>query len=352
MKKKLLLAGIAILALVAIFGITLFIFLDNPDDENLGNQAAENVKSIDEWALTSEDCFPEEVFNEDDQTCEIICDTDEECERIANEIEERIEQIGNDYYEGRDDFRELDPEDANLIISYEVDQNEISELSTPEVSDDFKIWQESVQYHDEIWQVFTTIIPASQRADVVRFNLFTDGEDETLASVNQNEEDFSLWDLNVDIVDSIGEENLEELQYTLIHEFGHILTLRQGQLDLNEELLYALSDEEYDQLLEREEMLCGDNLYLMEGCSTENSYINRFYQAYWLNQEDGNYVPDMFVTEYASTDIAEDIAESWTAFILQDAPSNINSTIAEEKILFFYDYPELVSLRQFIRSRI
>lgn len=55
------------------------------------------------------------------------------------------------------------------------------------------------------------------------------------------------------------------------------------------------------------------------------------------------------MTDYAATNPGEDIAESWTAFILQPKPTG--STIADQKTLFFYDYPELVRLRGQITSR-
>jgi hypothetical protein len=50
-----------------------------------------------------------------------------------------------------------------------------------------------------------------------------------------------------------------------------------------------------------------------------------------------------FVREYASTNPVEDIAESWTAFILRPTPQN--DTVADQKINFFYKFPELVELR-------
>ncbi|MEZ4643120.1 MAG: hypothetical protein R3E31_10390 [Chloroflexota bacterium] len=58
---------------------------------------------------------------------------------------------------------------------------------------------------------------------------------------------------------------------------------------------------------------------------------------------------DWFVTDYAATNPGEDIAESFTAFILQPKPTE--DTLAAEKILFFYDYPELVALRKDLASR-
>ncbi|MBK9051223.1 MAG: hypothetical protein IPL78_09985 [Chloroflexi bacterium] len=48
------------------------------------------------------------------------------------------------------------------------------------------------------------------------------------------------------------------------------------------------------------------------------------------------------MTDYAATNPAEDIAETFMAFVLEPKPNG--DTIAEEKVLFFYQYPELVAI--------
>ncbi|MFQ9918858.1 MAG: hypothetical protein ACLRWQ_23270 [Flavonifractor plautii] len=57
-----------------------------------------------------------------------------------------------------------------------------------------------------------------------------------------------------------------------------------------------------------------------------------------------------FVTDYASTDPSEDIAESFTYFVLWDAPEG--DAVWEEKLNFFYRYPELVEFRTQARARL
>ncbi|MGB8859930.1 MAG: hypothetical protein WCC60_11775, partial [Ilumatobacteraceae bacterium] len=57
-----------------------------------------------------------------------------------------------------------------------------------------------------------------------------------------------------------------------------------------------------------------------------------------------------FVTRYAATDPLEDIAEVWAEFVITDAPAG--ATVAEQKILYLYGFPELVELRQQIRARV
>jgi hypothetical protein len=68
-------------------------------------------------------------------------------------------------------------------------------------------------------------------------------------------------------------------------------------------------------------------------------------------EEEGvEYSEHKFVSVYASSNPGEDIAESFTYFVLNTKPTG--STIREQKMLFFYQYPELIKLRNLIRSRV
>lgn len=57
----------------------------------------------------------------------------------------------------------------------------------------------------------------------------------------------------------------------------------------------------------------------------------------------------MFVTDYAATSPEEDIAEAWAYFILKPKPEG--NTVAEQKVLFFYEWDELTKLRAQVVSR-
>ena len=56
------------------------------------------------------------------------------------------------------------------------------------------------------------------------------------------------------------------------------------------------------------------------------------------------------MTDYAVTSPEKDIAELWMFFILDPKPAG--EPIAEQKILFFYDWPELARLRDVIIGRV
>ena len=53
-----------------------------------------------------------------------------------------------------------------------------------------------------------------------------------------------------------------------------------------------------------------------------------------------------FVSQYGTTNVAEDIADTFTAFILQDSKKGERRIgLKYKKIAFFYQFPELVKMR-------
>ena len=170
--------------------------------------------------------------------------------------------------------------------------------------------------------------------------------------------------------------------------------------------------EEYDkakikQVFRQKEAACAPNHYQANaGCLKDNSYLNLFFQKFWADIypeyyywfefadykkfNKSNYAfhqkySDRFVSPYAASHPAEDFAESFRAFVLWDDELIDNykkwctttgdkgghlifeegltywkwcpeifhdNSIWEEKIRFFYDFPELVEMRDFIRSNL
>jgi hypothetical protein len=89
------------------------------------------------------------------------------------------------------------------------------------------------------------------------------------------------------------------------------------------------------------------------------AYIKHFIDAFWDEKErtkarekekSDTYTEEEYVSDYAATNPGEDIAESFVDFILKTKPSGTSE--ANQKVQFFYDYPELVKLRSVMRSRI
>ena len=234
------------------------------------------------------------------------------------------------------------------LATYRVDGDILSPPTFLSVPADLTAFQQDTATQADIWKLFTATIPASQREMVNKYIVFTDGSFDLLAAVEQGDNP-EKWSLQVDILDA---KDRLALSATLLHEFGHLLTLNTSQT-------------------ESKTYVCAVD-YVNPGCGIPGSYIDLFYQRFWSdifdewqiinaieNPDDWSdrmenfYISHRyeFLTVYSTTEPAEDIAEAWMFFILAPQPTGEIST-AEEKILFFYDFPELVQLRAEIDARL
>lgn len=262
-----------------------------------------------------------------------------------------------------DDFEEKLLDDEYVLVTYSVNGNSISSPSYESVSANLESYQNDTATQEMIWNYYAAMIPADARDMVVGYKVISDGQGGSLALVEQSPNDPAEWILNVDIADT---NDLRDLTYTLIHEYGHLLTLNETQIDISEDVFYNPDD---DDIYYAAEESC-TTYFPGEGCAKSASYIYLFYDAFWsgiydewsetqyIEDDDAYYealdnfyykYEDQFVTDYAATNVGEDIAESWTFFVISEKPSG--STIAEQKILFFYQFPELVALREEIVAR-
>ncbi|MEK6754079.1 MAG: hypothetical protein AABZ00_17605 [Chloroflexota bacterium] len=243
------------------------------------------------------------------------------------------------------------------IVTYSVSGDEITDPQNESVSSDLQDEQDDEQTHQQVWEYFRSFIPARERDGIAEYSIITDGRGGTLAAVSQTQSDPNLWSLQVDIADT---GNSYELTYTLVHEFGHLLTLGRRQVSPS---LAVFNNPEDDDVYFEEASACPD-YFPGEGCANPDSYIDDFYNQFWaglyeewneinLEEDEDIYYEkldefyakyeDRFVTSYAATNPEEDIAEAFAFFVFSPEPAG--DTIAVEKILFFYQYPELVELR-------
>ena len=215
------------------------------------------------------------------------------------------------------------------------------------------------------WNVFYNIFPKKiTQKYIKKLVLFSDGEDEKTGALGALNRNNTEWQLVLDPADvnfkTKNKERLYQSVYTLVHEFGHLLTLN------NTQIKPTIKNE-----------VNKDEPYLtIEGQALKDSYINLFVVRFWngslLNEWDhiqkkycfteqksciehlyGLYQENYtdFITDYAAESPEEDIVESWTAFVLHDKIRK-PQTVAEQKINFFYQFPELVFYRKIIRKNI
>lgn len=254
--------------------------------------------------------------------------------------------------------------DESTLVTYSVSGDEIYDPVFEDVSSDLQDEQSDEARQLEIWNYYATLIPAENRNTLVEYSIFTDGTDNILAAVSQSYSDPAAWSLQVDIADT---NDYYSLTFTLIHEYGHLLTLGPDQVPPSE----AVFNNPDDNDIYLQELSACPDYFPGEGCAKPDSYINAFYNQFWteihaewqeinLEEDEDIYYEkldefyykyqDQFVTDYAATSPEEDMAEAWSFFILSPQPAG--ETIAEEKILFFYGYPELVELRSTILSNV
>jgi hypothetical protein len=259
---------------------------------------------------------------------------------------------------------DAEPQDDQYLVTYTVNGNQISDPQYQSVSSDLQKEQNDTASQEFVWNYFTALIPEEQRTFITEYDITTDGADNTLAAVTQTQADPSQWALEVDILDIKDNYNLT---FTLVHEFGHLLTLNPDQVPPSAKVFNNPDDQT---VLDSEISAC-PQYFPGEGCSTSTSYINSFYNRFWMDiydewsainsetDEDTRYqklddfyssYQDQFVTSYAPTTPEEDIAESWAFFVL--APKPTGDSIADQKVLFFYEYPELVQLRETILNNL
>lgn len=256
------------------------------------------------------------------------------------------------------------PEQEIRLVTYPIQGSELGDPLYEAVPDGLHDEQADMATQRAIWNYFAELIPEQNREFLTEFSVLTDGKDNLLAAVAQSQNDPATWRLEVDIADTQDHENLT---FTLIHEFGHLITLNEQQVSPS----MAVFNSQDDPAVRSHEAAMCPNFFAHEGCSKHDSYLNQFYQRFWTDKyeewfqvesigDDYLYYTrlnefyekyqDQFVTEYAAINPVEDLAETWAYFVLTPMPHG--STIAKQKVLFLYEYPELVELRQEILNNL
>lgn len=188
---------------------------------------------------------------------------------------------------------------------------------------------------DQVQNLLEQLVPLRQAREQANRWELSPQEEDLVAQLNQ---------LYQDLTQRYLEEPQEPVEFTetVYHEYAHYLTLNDHQATYG-------GPKRYD--------CYGEN----DMTSNQGSYLNAFYQRFWkdylddrlADPESDNFYPrheDDFITSYAATSPAEDIAESFSYFVLYDKPAG--TAVWEQKQSFFYDYPELVAFRDQARARL
>ena len=334
--------------------------------------------ALEYWEMTAEDCLPGETYDPDNAACYIECETDEECQVLADETYSGLDIYFNNSFGGHTGKPDVQSnqtgtavdEGPPAIARYHLD----ADLNLEPVSIDEEETNPAYtnpERHNEIWLFTRSILPKNVlKEETSEYRIFTDGPDETLAYVAPLSTDSTHWLFAIDIADAGTSDTLgqdKEFIHTIIHEFAHIVTLENDQVPPDQ----TINPDDAEQGKPSPTESACQTYYTGEGCSLESSYINLFFNRFWADiydefdevnyaeTEDERYdlldafyqkYEDRFVTEYAATNPGEDIAESFTFFVLKDKPTG--DSIADQKVRFFYAFKPLVQMRTQIRSQL
>lgn len=267
--------------------------------------------------------------------------------KLVGEIEKTFDENG---LPGKEITTQVENRSVQYVI-YDVKNGTIS-FSDDSMEPKSNLTKEEQELYNRLWLHIKKIVPKDYMDILVKYEVNTDGIDKVMAHVVEETEDYSKWRLAIDLKDAVNSDGSfsDEFTNTVIHEFAHVMTLHKGEL--------------------QGESITDENAYnTMEGYLKTDSYLNKFYQRFWksiakdheeaIEEDEANasydsidafYLKyeDQFVSDYAATNPAEDIAETYRVFVIEDKPTG--NTIRDQKVRFMYEFKELVKIRTDIRE--
>lgn len=244
---------------------------------------------------------------------------------------------------------------AHLLTSYPVQVD--GALGPPEprehVDSDLLRLRDDRDAHEDAWLLWRTVAPEPWASTIRELRIVTDGTDGDLAAVVPEGE--AGWVLELDPADMA---DRDELEHTLVHELGHVISLAPDQF---------VEDPGSSAGLVEAAGRCAPSPGLEEGCLAVSAYLAAFITQFWslddLRTADGIAAsddpetramevfaldPDRFVSEYAATHPVEDFAESWAAYVLYDWEAEDPTLPWVQKAAFFDEYVTLRAARRAI----
>ncbi|MFZ2593623.1 MAG: hypothetical protein WAX38_02500 [Minisyncoccia bacterium] len=266
-----------------------------------------------------QDCASFEVYDAEQKVCSFECRSEEECSDIEDSIDEEFASWTDELEKNKTPIIENNSiTDAKIVATYAVNPTENILLQTG-VDD---------QKYRDIWNSIKNMSPdALSNTYIETYEVFNEPNDDTLAFVD-DEDGNGQWRIGINLAGYTSSTEAEN-KTTIIHELGHIISLNTSQVNPEVENC--------------------PNLKLQEGCANATAAINAFWHTYWKGLSNPAFDESTFVTEYATTDVTEDFAETFAFFVL-GKESSLGDTIKDQKIRLFYSFPELVAIREEMRE--
>jgi hypothetical protein len=342
MRRKVLVVILSVICLLIIFTIGFIIFLlatnrdvtwnswriivnQNYDRQNLfGEPVYVYETEVDDDSA----CTSVEQYDEDRHVCAYQCNDVQDCEQKKKWVEDELATFtSTPEKDKKNSEKNLSTGHSALQAEYKVNPDGTLTLLRG---------NDAVDYQ-EVWDQVHALVPKEILQNYLdSFQVFADKNEETIAFTNTADDNDSLWKFGVNIP-IFNLEDEKEKKVTLIHELGHIITLNNKQIAQ----------------IKKEEC---KTYYSDDGCSGENSYLNLFVKQFWHVKEEpkDNNTEDAdeasFVDAYAATNPEEDLAETFAYFVVQ--PKATGTLIKDQKLNFFYQFPELVKMREQMRAQL
>jgi hypothetical protein len=294
------------------------------------------------------DCTSVEKYDSLTGQCYYECNDDKDCADKAAKIDAEL----NAFFDGsqtkisqKEHTQEKPKQPTSTyteVISKDFTGSE-TDGSVYTVQQDYSLKPTPSTEDKNLWDLFVRVAGKEDIGKYVQsFEVFKDDNNDTAASVWQSQTP-GKWHVNVNAAFA---NDKKDLVHTMVHEYGHILSLNSTQVTGVQGACPRLS--------------------LSEGCSNEQSYINAFHSSFWkkygddIPSNDGenqdevqdfyNKNPSAFVSDYSATNITEDFAESWAIFVTTGKPNGGDEK--DKKVRFFYDNATLSARRNEIRINI
>jgi hypothetical protein len=310
------------------YGLDTDILSENANQSTNEKRARGEVFVYETEASGADECSSYEYFDDINKVCYFECESESECKQIEDSINRELDEWagGDDAVSDEGSEKPIPSNDKSLVAEYNVTKGENIKL---------KIGKEG-KLDKEVWLGVSNLSPNYLSDKYIdTFQVFDNAGDDTLAFVDDEDGD-GKWRIGVNLA-GYRSATEKERNLTVVHELGHIVTLNIDHINpVNNNCKTYNTD---------------------EGCSLAGSYLNQFVKNFWSQsdiakskKEDASlYSKNKFITEYASTNPEEDMAESFAYFVLSSKPTDLSS-IKNKKLNFFYSFADLVKIRDDMRS--
>lgn len=287
--------------------------------------------------LSYKDCTTYEKYDSLRGECYFECQSDGECAEIATKVDAEL----NKFFEGSQSkiatVKPVSPSTQSATTASttttpktytaaETGSETSGKIYT--VTTNQQLYPKPSDSDNRLWELFASIATNQTIKDRLEtFEVFSDSTNDSAASVWESSTP-GKWHMNVNAAFA---DDRKDLIHTMVHEYGHIVTLDTTQVDKTTGACPVLT--------------------VPEGCVKAGSVLDGFHNSFWAgygSTDEADYSADRFVSEYAASNTVEDLAETFAYFVLRPKPEG--TAVKDQKIQKLYNFQNLVNIRDRIRA--